>query len=105
MKAIKQLSKGKINSIKRDIKKYQKDLSLITKNANALSDEVNQFKKELERLGKYNNDTYACLSSISSISKLKIKKFSKFGIHSNISINENNLDLIKARIKKFIDID
>lgn len=105
MKAIKQPSKGRINSIRRNVKKYQKDLSLITKNTNTLSNKVNQFKKELERLGKYNNDSYACLSSISSVSKLKIKKFSKYGIHSNISIDEKNLNLIKARIKKFIDID
>ena len=105
MKAIKQPSKGRINSIKRNVKKYQKDLSLITKNTNTLSNKVNQFKKELERLGKYNNDSYACLDSISSVSKLKIKKFSKYGIHSNISIDEKNLNLITARIKKFIDID
>lgn len=105
MKAIKQPSKERINSIKRNVKKYRKDLSLITKNTNTLSNKVNQFKKELERLGKYNNDSYACLSSISSVSKLKIKKFSKYGIHSNISIDEKNLNLIKTRIKKFIDID
>lgn len=77
----------------------------IKKEKNRLDNKIKELKKEIDRLDKYNNDSYACLDSISSVSKLKIKKFSQYGIYSNISIDEKNLNLIKARIKKFIDID
>lgn len=104
-RALKNPSKKDINKIKSNIKKYKNDLTLFIKDKNSLLVEVDKFKKELNHLNKYNKNSYACLDLISSVSKLKIKKFSHYGINSNISISDENLKLLKKRIKEFIDID
>lgn len=104
-KALKNPLKKDINKIKSNIKKYKNDLTLFIKDKNSLLVEVDKFKKELNHLDKYNKNSYACLDSIGSVSKLKIKKFSQYGINSNISVSDENLKLLKGKIKEFIDID
>lgn len=105
LNVVKHLSKKNINKINANIERYNNELTKFIKDKNHLLIEVNKFKKELARLNKYNKNSYACLNSISSVSKLKIKKFSQYGINSNISISDENLKLLKNKIKKFIDID
>lgn len=62
--------------------------------------------RELETLTKkakkYNNQTYADVGNITTVSKLRIIKFSKFNISENTQVSQDVIDKILNRLNDFI---
>lgn len=84
-----------------------KEISIIT----SLNESINQISLQvagLERLSvqlsKYNKESFAAISNITTSSKLRVRKFSEYDISGNISISDIFMKKIKISISNYIDL-
>lgn len=77
-------------------------LDNLTKDLKQLNDELKSLVELQNSLENYNVETYADVGNITTVSKLRVTKFSKYNLSENISFNKNILDKIKDRLNDFI---
>ncbi|MDI6551116.1 type II toxin-antitoxin system PemK/MazF family toxin [Leuconostoc suionicum] len=65
-----------------------------------LVSEVESLEKLFEELKKYNKETYADINNITTVSKLRVQKFSSYAISSNITLSANSIDKLRKRFYK-----
>lgn len=56
-----------------------------------------------KKLTKYNKQSYAVISDIKSVSKLRVVKLNRFTISGNTRISAENLDKIRQGFIKIIE--
>lgn len=69
-----------------------------------LSNEQDELKELTKKIDRYNKKSYANVSAIRSISKLRVAKLSKYSITGNVRISPNSLAMIKHGLSKIIDL-
>ena len=62
-----------------------------------------QLQELIKKLNKYNKQSFAVISDIKSISKLRVTKLSHFTISGNTRISDKALNKIKTELIKTID--
>ncbi|TGE44121.1 hypothetical protein C6P25_04170 [Weissella confusa] len=67
-----------------------------------ITPEVNEITKLLEKLDRYNNDSFVDVSNITTISKLRVKKITRYTITGNISLSKESMQKIKKSLLKRI---
>lgn len=77
-------------------------LSNLEKDYKGLSNQLDSLGGLVNHLTKYNKETYADVSSITTVSKLRVQKFSSYDISSNIFLDSSSIDKIKARLYKIL---
>ena len=70
---------------------------------NELRDNLLQMKQLIKKLTKYNKQSYAVISDIKSVSKLRVVKLNHFTISGNTRISTENLDKIRQGFIKTIE--
>ncbi|MCT8395268.1 hypothetical protein D0499_05515 [Weissella soli] len=94
-----------------NVEQYPKIMSLINSLNDYLSKafEIQEYLEEIQReiklikglveqLNKYNKNTFADVSSITTISKLRVKKFSRYNISGNITISRTSIEKLKKSL-------
>lgn len=72
--------------------------------ASSLREKVDGLEKLSAQLGKYNNESFAAVSNVTTISKLRVRKFSEYNISGNVSISDMFMDKIKIGISNYMDL-
>ncbi|MCD7123702.1 type II toxin-antitoxin system PemK/MazF family toxin [Limosilactobacillus caviae] len=75
----------------------------IDKELGKLNDSVSQLRQLEKKLNKYNKQSYAVISDIKSVSKLRVAKLNHFTISGNTRISSENLDKIRQGLIKTIE--
>lgn len=91
-----------INEFVNTVNTVSQQLDNLTKDLKQLNDELKSLVKLQNSLENYNVETYADVGNITTVSKLRVTKFSKYNLSENISFNKNILDKIKDRLNDFI---
>lgn len=68
-----------------------------------LDDSADQLHQLAKKLNKYNKQSYAVISDIKSVSKLRVAKLNHFTISGNTQISSENLDKIRQGLIKTIE--
>lgn len=68
-----------------------------------LNDSTDQLHQLAKKLNKYNKQSYAVISDIKSVSKLRVSKLNHFTISGNTQISSENLDKIRQGLIKTIE--
>lgn len=84
------------------VEKVSKKIDDLNNHLEQLKDETNLLTKLENKLNKYNKETYADVGNITTVSKLRVSKFSKYNLSGNITFNENIINKIKDRLNDFI---
>lgn len=79
---------------------FQKSIS---KSLDELKDNLFQMKLLEKKLTRYNKQSYAVISDIKSVSKLRVAKLNRFTISGNARISAENLDKIRQGFIKTIE--
>ena len=79
---------------------FQKSMNI---SLNELKDNLHQMKLLEKKLTKYNKQSYAVISDIKSVSKLRVVKLNRFTISGNTRISAENLDKIRQGFIKIIE--
>lgn len=79
---------------------FQKSINI---SLNELKDNLHQMKLLEKKLTKYNKQSYAVISDIKSVSKLRVVKLNRFTISGNTRISAENLDKIRQGFIKIIE--
>lgn len=84
-----------INDVSQQIDKLTADLKQLKHESKSLTDLQTSLKN-------YNVETYADVNNITTVSKLRVTKFSKYNLSENIAFDKTILDKIKDRLNDFI---
>lgn len=68
-----------------------------------LNDNLQQMQELAKKLNRYNKQSYAVISDIKSVSKLRVAKLSHYTISGNTQISPENLDKIRQGLIKIIE--
>lgn len=67
-----------------------------------LTEETNELKQLEIRIKNLNESTFADVANITTISKLRVFRFSEYGLSGNISLSNSSVDRIKNKLQKLI---
>lgn len=68
----------------------------------AITKEQDELTKLAHKLNKYDKDSFADVQNVTSVSKLRVTKFSRYNISENITFNNETILKIKDRLQDFI---
>ena len=76
---------------------------LTEKNLYELREEITQLNELGHKLERYNKQSFAVISDVKAISKLRVTKLSHFTISGNTHISDSALEKIKTELIKTIE--
>lgn len=91
-----------IKSLVETLSNFLNAASDINTSFSLLEDEVNQLETLGKRMERYTNSTFADVNNITTVSKLRVQKFSDYNISGNISLSDNSVNKIKHKLLSII---